>query len=249
VQVTPDSGWKALAWRQFLGLAHYWPSVAIALVAPTVLSLLPIFVYRDPVISMLHVAGSLAFFSMLLLPPALRFDFRRDVDRMTLLKMLPIQPLGVVVGQLLVPILTAIVFQLLVLIAAALLRPIHPAFVACVWLLFVPMNVLVFGLDNLIFLLYPHRPNQEGLEIFLRTTLTFTAKGILFGFALLLAAGWAMLAGLAAHHLVASHDAVAVARPIFAAGVLLMLLAAAIVTVRMNLRAFERYDPSQDAPA
>ena len=42
------------------------------------------------------------------------------------------------------------------------------------------MNVLVFALDNLIFLLYPYRMQQEGMEIFLRTMLTFTGKGLLF---------------------------------------------------------------------
>ena len=41
------------------------------------------------------------------------------------------------------------------------------------------MNVLIFALDNIIFLLYPYRVQQEGLEIFLRTMLTFTGKGII----------------------------------------------------------------------
>jgi hypothetical protein len=249
IRMTPNCGWKALAWRQCLGLWQYWPSVVIALVAPTVLSLLPLFIYRDPVVTMLHVTGSLAFFSMLLLPPALRFDFRRDVDRMTLLKTLPIKPLAVVIGQTIVPVCVAVAFQLLVLTLAVLIRPLHPAFVASAWLLLIPMNVLVFGLDNLIFLLYPHRPNQEGLEIFLRTTLTFTAKGMLFAIALLLAAGWALLAGVLAHHVASGGDPATVARPLFAGGVWLMLVAAAVVTMQLNVRAFQHYDPSQDTPA
>jgi hypothetical protein len=51
-------------------------------------------------------------------------------------------------------------------------------------LVMIPLNVLVFGLDNLIYLLYPYRVQQEGLEIFLRTMLTFTGKGLLFAVAL-----------------------------------------------------------------
>ena len=47
-------------------------------------------------------------------------------------------------------------------------------------LVMMPLNVLVFGLDNLIYLLYPYRLQQEGLEIFVRTMLTFTGKGLLF---------------------------------------------------------------------
>ncbi len=249
IRLSPNSGWKALAWRQTLGVWQYWPSVVIALVAPTVLSLLPLFIYRDPVVTMLHVTGSLALFSMLLLPPALRFDFRRDVDRMALLKTLPIKTVGVVTGQLIVPVIIASVFQLLVLIIATSVRPLHPGYVASAWLLLVLTNILVFALDNLIFLLYPHRPNQEGLEIFLRTTLTFTAKGLMFGLALVFAAGWALLAGVVAHRVAAVGDPAAVARSIFAVGVALMLAAAAVVTMRLNMRAFQRYDPSQDTPA
>jgi hypothetical protein len=249
LHITPNAGWQALAWRQTLGLCQYWPSVVIALIAPTVLSLVPLFIYRDAVVTMLHVTGSLALFSMLLLPPALRFDFRRDVDRMALLKTLPVKPVGVVLGQLLVPIATASLFQLLVLLTVVTIRPLHPGFVASAWLLLVPMNIVIFGVDNLIFLLYPHRPNQEGLEIFLRTTLTFTAKGLMFGCALLLTAAWALLAGAVAHRLSAVGNPVAVARSIFALGVALMLVAASVITTQMNMRAFQRYDPSQDTPA
>ena len=48
----------------------------------------------------------------------------------------------------------------------------------------IPLNALVFALDNLIYLLYPYRIQQEGLEIFLRTMLTFTGKGLLFALAM-----------------------------------------------------------------
>ena len=59
-------------------------------------------------------------------------------------------------------------------------------------LVMIPLNVLVFGLDNLIYLLYPYRVQQEGLEIFLRTMLTFTGKGLLFAVGLAAVAGWGM---------------------------------------------------------
>ncbi len=245
----PPKGWRALAWRQALGAWHYWSSVLIALIAPTMLALVPLFVHHDPVVTMLNVAGSLAFFSLLLLPAALRFDFRRDVDRMALLKTLPISPAGVVIGELIVPVVIASVFQLMVLVLAAGLRPLHPGYVISAWLLLIPMNALVFAMDNLIFLLYPHRPNQEGLEIFLRTTLTFTAKGLMFALALALAAGWALLAGIVAHRMAFVAEPAAIARCIFAAGLALMLSVAAVTTVRLNMRAFHRYDPSQDTPA
>jgi hypothetical protein len=52
----------------------------------------------------------------------------------------------------------------------------------------------VFGLDNLIYLLYPYRVQQEGLEIFLRTMLTFTGKGLLFAFGLAAMSAWGFAA-------------------------------------------------------
>ena len=61
-------------------------------------------------------------------------------------------------------------------------------------LVMIPLNVLVFGLDNLIFLLYPYRVQQEGLEIFLRTMLTFTGKGLLFTVGLVAMSAWGFAA-------------------------------------------------------
>src|SRR5262249_60637648 len=61
-------------------------------------------------------------------------------------------------------------------------------------LVMIPLNVLVFGLDNLIYLLYPYRVQQEGLEIFLRTILTFTGKGLLFAAGLAAMSEWAFAA-------------------------------------------------------
>ena len=59
-------------------------------------------------------------------------------------------------------------------------RSLPPHLLLVTMLVMIPLNVLVFGLDNLIYLLYPYRVQQEGLEIFLRTMLTFTGKGLLF---------------------------------------------------------------------
>ena len=66
-------------------------------------------------------------------------------------------------------------------------------------LVMVPLNVLVFGLDNLIFLLYPYRVHQEGLEILLRTMLTFTGKGLLFAVGLAAMATWGFAAAALTH--------------------------------------------------
>ena len=66
-------------------------------------------------------------------------------------------------------------------------------------LVMIPINLLVFALENLIYLLYPYRVNQEGLEIFLRTMLTFTAKGLLFVAALEAMSAWGFAAARLTH--------------------------------------------------
>jgi hypothetical protein len=172
-------GAGALAWRQLVGARRHAGSLLTAMIAPAVLACAPCFAISDPYIALLATIGTLAFYTFLLLPTALRFDFRRDLDRLATLKGLPIGPSAAAIGQTLAPVLIATVFQCAVLAFAIAARslPAHYLFVAMLVLL--PLNVLVFGLENLIYLLYPYRVRQEGLEIFLRTMLTFTGKGML----------------------------------------------------------------------
>ena len=237
-------GLGPLAWRQWLGARRYVTSLSLALLAPAVLACLPLFVHRTPQSALLHVVGALVFYSFVLLPAALKFDFRRDVDRLALLKTLPIRPLALVAGQLATPVLLATLFQLVVLLVTVICFPIgvHELLVAV--LLLIPVNVLIFALENLIFLLYPYRLQQEGFEIFLRTTLTFTAKGLLFTMALALFAGWALIASR-----VANDWSTLSGKGLFLMGVWWLLFGAAVLTTGLLARAFRRFDPSQDLPA
>ena len=79
-------GAGALAWRQLVGARRRWGSLLTAMIAPSVLSCAPCFIIADPSIAFLATAGTLAFYTFLLLPTALRFDFRRDLDRLATLK-------------------------------------------------------------------------------------------------------------------------------------------------------------------
>ena len=56
--------------------------------------------------------------------------------------------------------------------------------------LFVPLNWLIVGMENQIYLMSPYRQKQEGIEIFIRTILTFTAKGALFALSLVVVGTW-----------------------------------------------------------
>ena len=184
-------GAGAIGWRQSTGAIQQWGGLSVALVVPAVLACIPLTYRSEPITAFLAVVAAICFYSFLLLPTALKFDFRRDIDRMFALRSLPIRAAAVVVGQLVCPVLITCLFQATVVGIACLARPIHPSLAIGAMVVMLPMNVLIFALDNLLFLMYPYRPTQEGIGVFFRTTLIFTAKGLVFALALGLTAMWA----------------------------------------------------------
>ena len=183
-----------VAWRQLVGARRQWGSLLTAMIAPAILSLAPCYVIEDPYIALLATAGTMAFYTFLLLPTALRFDFRRDLDRLAMLKALPMTSAAAVAGQVLAPVAIATLFQCALLGLAIAARSLPPHYLVLTMLVMIPLNVLVFALENLIFMLYPYRVQQEGLEIFFRTMLTFTGKGLLFAVGLGLMSVWGFAA-------------------------------------------------------
>jgi hypothetical protein len=235
-------------WPGANGARRQWGSVLTAMIAPAILACAPCFIIADPYIAFLSTAGTLAFYTFLLLPTALRFDFRRDLDRLATLKCLPITPIAAAIGQTLSPVLIASLFQGGVLAIAIVARSLPPHLLLITVLALAPLNLLVFVLDNLIYLLYPYRVQQEGLEIFFRTMLTFTGKGLLFAAGLVVMSGW----GFAAAELtqdVSQWTGIPVnAYDVFAAG---MIAGPALLGTLMLYglgRTYRNLDPIEDVP-
>ena len=235
-------GGGPLAWRQMVGARRQWGSVLTAMIAPAILACAPCFIIAEPNIAFLSTAGALAFYTFLLLPTALRFDFRRDLERLAVLKGLPISPAAAVIGQTIAPVLIASAFQAMVLAFAVVARSLPLYYLTGTVLVLLPLNVLVFALDNLIYLLYPYRIQQEGLEVFLRTMLTFTGKGLLFTLGLVLMSGWGFAAAVVARGLnvnaYGTFTAGMVLGPAVCAGLVLFALA----------RVYDRVDLVEDMP-
>src|SRR5262249_38805891 len=143
-----------------------------------------------------------------------------DFDRLAVLKSLPIKPAAAVLGQTLAPILLATLFQAAVLAVAIVVRSVPPHYLIATMLVMIPLNALVFALDNLIFLLYPYRVQQEGLEVFFRTMLTFTGKGLLFAAGLAAIAGWGFAAAATTREIAAWTTHRVDAYAIFATGMI-----------------------------
>ena len=87
-------------------------AIPAMLLSPTVVSV------QDPVVAFLLVVSGALFYSFVLLPEAIKFDFRLDSDHLCQLKMLPMTPTRVVLGQLATPVLLTCLFQTLVFDAA-----------------------------------------------------------------------------------------------------------------------------------
>ncbi len=233
-----------IAWRQWLGVRKYQTGLIVALSVPAALSCLPLVHKGEAIDTFLNVAGMLCLYSFLLLPAALKFDFRRDYDRLPILKSLPVRSLAVVVGQLATPVLLTTLLQVFVLAIAYIVSPVPLVIAVNALLMMIPLNVVIFGLDNLIYLMYPYRQSEEGLQPFVRATLTFTAKGLLFGMAIAVVYVWAI--SCRRLHDVPLLSTFGDHRILFAAGLWVMMVSCAAVLTLLAARVFDRFDPSID---
>lgn len=230
-----------IAWRQLSYAKRHWGSLSVGLGVPAFLACLPLLVPGDPKATFLTVFGGVVFYSFVLLPAALKLDFRRDFDHLGLMKSLPIRPLAVVVGQLMAPVLLTWAFQISLLSLAAVVCGVDwDLAVGCI-LFLLPVSIFFTALDNLIFLLYPHRLHQEGLDVFLRTTLTFTGKGLLLVGALFGVLGWLE----AARFLTQSLGDQALFRAVFVAGVGGLAGMTAALAVWISVWVYARLDPTE----
>ena len=104
-------------------------------------------------------------------------------------------------------------------------------------------NVMIFALENVVFLLYPYRLNQEGVDIFIRSIVVLTAKSLLFGLGLAATLGWALLARAVFGFGTSG------GQQLFLVGMVgsLMLCSTALLMCLVHI--YARFDPSQDVPA
>ncbi len=137
--------------------------------------------------------------TVFVLPRVLNFDFRNDQDHLAELKAMPISPRIVAIGQLLAPVLILSVFHLTLLVGAVICTDgsVRGQLLAIIPFV-LPMNVLLFGVENLMFLLFPTRMVPMGrldFEFFGRILVEFSVKC----FALAAACCLAVVAGMAVY--------------------------------------------------
>ncbi len=181
-----------------------------------------------------------------MLTPLLTFDFRGDIDRIDVLKALPLPAWRVALGQLLAPTLILSAVQLLVMGLVQALWGGVELLLAGVVVFALPFNFLSFGLENLMFLWFPARPTPAApgdFQMMGRQTLMMVAKFA----ALLLVTVPAAVAGITAGLLAAWLLEVDPIPPALAVGCLVMTALAAGV-VPLVAQAFRRFDVARDTP-
>jgi hypothetical protein len=136
----------------------------------------------------LAVFGFGTFF-LFTFPQMLQFDFRGDIERIDMLKTIPASAAAIVAGELIVPIVLATVIEwFLVLVTGRLWTTWSVILAVCAFL--PAANVVVFAVENLVFLYYPRRPGNAtvqapGRQLFinvLKSLAITAAAGVTAGF-------------------------------------------------------------------
>jgi Putative ABC exporter len=231
-------GLGPLAWRQLTTMLRgIWTIVVLVIIFSTFL--LPALAKgggATPSAALAWFVAWVTFFAAPLLP----FDFRGDLDRMDVLKALPLAPWRVVAGQLLAPVLVLAMFQWIVLgLLQILTRPTdNVPLLMGVFLL--PVNFLLFEIENIFFLWFPTRLSMSvaDFQSMGRHMLLWIAKMM----TLLVTVAAAFLAGLAAYF-IGGHS--------WTAGLIvawLVVAGVALGLIPLVALAFQHFDVAADVP-
>ena len=189
------------------------------------------------------IGAGMVFAASLLMGDNLAFDFRRDLDRMGVLKALPLSPLAIASGQVAAGTLFVCAIQGIGITAIVLGTGVFPwGSMAWLFLLLPPANWSAIAIDNAIFLLLPYRTVAEDpgdVSFVGRTMLSIALKLAI----LCVIGGSGTLAGFAAYRLSGGSLSVAA---LAAAG---LFVCACLPLTRLVAWAFDRFDVARDVPA
>lgn len=250
-----------IAWRQMTTAIRSLGGVAFFLVIFSAGVLIPLAIVTSGEERATEYVGhglvtTLLVMSVVMLPSMTPYDFRGDVDRMDVLKTLPIRPWAVVVGQLIAPVILMAVVQLGLLLLAQLALGGMATLLFAVLLLVGPINFLTIAVDNLLFLVFPARMGPQTAGDFQsvgRQMIQLIVKVAALG----IACGTAAVAGLLLFLLTggwkvfetppANPPFVALAAGVSLAAVVLLGFCTALVP--LLAWAFVRFDVTRDTPA
>ena len=240
-----------IIWRQFRALGKLKGGLGWLLIPLGLAFAAGGYLAFDPDEGALQTIAVIVVLTSVFLPGLLPFDFRGDLKGLTALKMMPMSPLPVVLGQLVVPVCLLSLFQLLALSTLVLHDTKLASSVLLTFCFLLPTNTIIIALENLIFLLYPYRIAEFDAQATVRRVVMLMAK-----FCVIFCAGLlALLFGLGVVGLkmatksTAFGDWVAsMSWPLTITGQMLALTAIACLVVRTTCWAYRRFDLSEDMP-
>jgi hypothetical protein len=145
-----------------------------------------------------HGLVMIFFFFGFILPRSLICDFRGDLSRMETYKTLPIPPWRISMGQLVVQVLLSYAVALVMIASFLVFGDRLATSVALVLAAFaLPLTLLLYAVENTIFLLFPAKPIPMGradfeflgrslIEFILKTVVILVAAALAFGVGVLL---------------------------------------------------------------
>lgn len=144
-----------VAWRQMLATFRN-TSKALFLYLGIALFAGPLLIKLSEEISLWPLFMAVFFVAVFMLPRTLVFDFRSDLDAMENFKALPLPAWKISIGQLATVTMLSSLIELVLLVSTAV-------FIEAKWyglligigLFLLPFNLLLYGLENLFFLLFP----------------------------------------------------------------------------------------------
>jgi Putative ABC exporter len=228
-----------IAWRQLLSALRHSRGLLIALAIMAVVAC-PILVIARDERSFGPLLGALAWMSVFL-TQRMTFDFRGDLDQIDGLKSLPLRSTAITLGQLVTPALILTALQMIVVVMAVVWLRVAPGVLWAGAVVALPFNLILFEIDNFLFLLFPSRQmagNPTDFQFLGRSMLMLFAKMVILG----VAGGLAVGVGFVVYKIVGR-------------GWLVMGLAAATVLaafaailVPWIAWAFRRFDVSTETP-
>ncbi len=170
------------------------------------------------------------------------FDFRSDIDRMDWLKMIPAGSMPITIGQVFTPVIMVSFLELCLFGGLSFGVDENRVLLFIAMALVPSYNLLLFGLENLIFLLFPIRIVKAApgdFHGFGRIMVVLFLKFLVIGGCL----GSIIGMGYGGYYFLGKHIAV------FVVITWTLLTCCGIAILPYIAWAFEKYDPSVDAPA
>ncbi len=234
-------GAGSIAWRQLTTALRNSPAFLIVLMVIAVAVGVIVWKSGDAG-AVAAIVPVLLMWSAVMFPMMLRFDFRGDLDYMECLKTLPLRPAAVALGELIAPVTFASIIHFTLVGSVIVVLDQHrvPLVIA---LAFVPLaNLLLFGLENLFFLLFPTRvvtATPADFQFIGRQMVVMVVKFLLLG----------VLAGVAAAPGFLAYWLTGWWWPAFVMVAWVMVLVEAILLLPPIAWAYARFDVSADTPA